>query len=247
MHMTGTGRKRTFVRLLITSFVVIILAAPDAEAFPPYRSTDADTAGAGMLEVRLGLLKLQRHGSTTDRSAPLSRINLGLGAHYEVISETEYSSDDHQFREGALGFKWARLEDGFGIGVETLALLPVNSSLSGAGIESQFLATFQQERWQIHVNAGGFYDPRSKQTEKGWRASILAEFPRERLRPGIELFAKRTRSEATRVQAGIGVIGLFRRLEIRSGLHVGLSDAAPDIEASLWLSWRWRVRESDNQ
>ncbi len=101
MHMTGTGRKRTFVRLLITSFVVIILAAPDAEAFPPYRSTDADTAGAGMLEVRLGLLKLQRHGSTTDRSAPLSRINLGLGAHYEVISETEYSSDDHQFREGA--------------------------------------------------------------------------------------------------------------------------------------------------
>ncbi len=239
-----TLEKRTFIRwrLLATSSIVMLLA-PNAEAFPPYRSTDADTAGAGILEVRLGLLKLQRHGSRTDHSTPLSRINLGLGAHYEVISEMEYSADDHQFREGALGFKWARLDDGFGIGIETLALLPVNSSLSGVGIESQVLATFQRERWQVHMNAGGFYDPRSKRTEKGWRASILAEFPRERLRPRIELFAKRTRSEATKVQAGIGVIGLFRRIEIRSGLHVGLSDAAPDIEASLWLSWRWRVRE----
>ncbi len=237
---------QVFVRFLIVSLIVMMLAAPDAVAFPPYRSTDADTAGASVLEVRVGLLKLQRHGSTSDRSTPLSRINLGLGAHYEVISELEYSPDDHQFREGALGFKWARLNEGFGIGVETLALLPVNSSLSRVGIESQFLATFQQESWQIHVNAGGFYDPRSKRTEKGWRASILAEFPRERFRPGIDLFAKRTRSQTTKVQAGIGIIYQFRRVEVRSGLHVGLSDAAPDVEASLWLSWRWQLRGADH-
>jgi hypothetical protein len=219
----------------------MMLPAPDAEAFPPYRSTDADTAGAGILEARFGLLEVQQSGSTTDRPLLLSRINLGLGTHYEVTSEMAYSPDDRQFVEGALGIKWARLDDGFGIGVETLALLPVNSSLSGAGIEAQFLVTFQRERWQVHMNAGGVYDPRSEQTEKSWRTSVLAEFPRGRLQPGIELFAIRTRSEAARVQAGIGIIAQFRRIEVRSGLHVGLSDAAPDVAVSVWLSWRWQV------
>jgi hypothetical protein len=234
-----------FVRPLIASIVFIMLSAPGAEAFPPYRSTDADTAGAGMLEVRLGLLQFQQPGSTSEDSALLSRINLGLGAHYEITSEMAYSLDDRRFGEGALGFKWARLNDGFGIGVETLALLPVNSTLSGAGIESQFLATVQRERWQVHMNAGGVYDPRSGQTEKSWRASILAEFPRGRLQPGLELFAIRTRPEATRVQAGIGIIAQFRRIEVRSGLHVGLSDTAPDVAVSFWLSWKWRVLGTD--
>ena len=32
----------------------------DAVAFPPYRSTDADTAEPGELEVRLGLLRVER-------------------------------------------------------------------------------------------------------------------------------------------------------------------------------------------
>ena len=79
------------MRVLTGCFMVMMLAAQGAKAFPPYRTTDADTAGARVLEVRAGLLKLQRHGSTSDRSTPLTRINFGLGAHYEVISELEYS------------------------------------------------------------------------------------------------------------------------------------------------------------
>ena len=236
--MPGSIRSQ---RLILISCAALVLVAIPAAAFPPYRTTDADTAGAGMLELRLGLLKIQRRDSTSKRRTPLLRTNIGIGAHYEIISEFEYSPDEHRVEEGALGFKWARLEDGFGIGVETLALLPVNSTLSGTGIESQFLATFQRERWQVHMNAGGFYDPRFEQTEKGWRASILAEFPRERFRPGVELFAKDTRSEATRVQGGIGLIAEFERFEVRTGIHFGLSDAAPDIEASIWFAWKWRV------
>ncbi len=228
-------------RLILSSCTALVLVATPAAAFPPYRTTDADTAGAGMLELRLGLLKIQTRGSTSERRTPLTRTNIGIGAHYEIISEFEYSPDEHRLEEGTLGFKWARLNNGFGVGVETLALLPVNSTLSGAGIESQFLATFQQERWQVHINAGGFYDPRAEQTEKGWRASVLAEFPRERFRPGVELFAKDARSEAARVQTGIGVIMEFERFEVRTGIHFGLSDAAPDVEASVWFAWKWRV------
>jgi hypothetical protein len=210
-------------------------------AFPPYRTTDAETAGDDTLELRLGVLKLRRDESETDRSAPLSRINLGFGQHYEAISELEYAIDDGRFAEGALGFKWARLEDGRGIGVETLVLLPVHSELDGSGIESQFIRTWRQQDWRLHVNAGGFYDARSATTERGWRGSLLAEFPHGRLRPGVELFVKDERSAGTRLQAGVGLIASLTRMEIRAGLHVGVNDAAPDLEASVWFAWKWQL------
>jgi hypothetical protein len=71
---------------------------------------------------------------------------------------------------------------------------------------------------------------------------MLAEFPRERLRPGVELFAREAHGEPTRLQAGFGVIASFEKIELRTGVHVGLNDAAPDVEASVWLSWKWQVR-----
>jgi hypothetical protein len=235
---------RRSTRVPLLGCLTLLFCAAPAAAFPPYRSTDADTAGADMLELRLGLLRIQRRDSMSERSTPLTRTNFGIGAHYEVISELEYSPDDHRLAEGAVGFKWANFADGFGIGVETLILLPVQSGHSGTGIESQFLTTFRQDRWQLHMNAGGFYDPRGAATAHGWRASVLAEFPRERFRPGVELFAKDVRSGEQRVQAGVGVITQLEHFEIRSGLHFGLNDEAPDIEASVWFSWQWNVNRS---
>jgi hypothetical protein len=49
------------------------------------------------------------------------------------------------------------------------------------------------------------------------------------------------RTTDTRIQMGAGLIATLARVAIRTGLHVGLNDAAPDLEASLWLSWKWRV------
>ena len=215
--------------------------APPALAFPPYRTTDAETAGDDTLEVRIGLLRMQVRDSESTRRTPLSRVNYGIGPRFEVISELEYAIDDHELDEGALGFKWAKLEDRRGIGVETLILLPVRSELDGAGIESQIIRTWQQERARVHVNAGAFYDPRGIVTERGWRASALAEFPRGRMRPGVELFVRDSDISDTRMQAGVGLIATLPRVEIRTGLHVGLNDAAPDLEGSIWLSWKWRV------
>jgi hypothetical protein len=194
-----------------------------------------------MLEARIGLLRLQVRESHSTRKTPLSRINYGIGAHFEVISELEYAIDERELDEGALGFKWATLEERRGIGVETLLLLPVRSELEGVGIESQIIRTWQQERSRVHLNAGAFYDPRGVDTERGWRASALAEFPRGRLRPGVELFVRDSDITATRMQAGVGLIASLERVEIRAGLHVGLNDAAPDVEGSVWLSWKWRV------
>ena len=224
---------------------LLLLSAQPLYAFPPYRTTDAETAGDDTLEARIGLLRLQVRDSRSTRRTPLTRVNYGIGPRFEVISELEYAIDEHELDEGALGFKWAKLENGRGFGVETLVLLPVRSELHGAGVESQVIRTWQRESSRVHVNAGAFYDPRAAATEHGWRASALAEFPRDRLRPGVELFVRDSDLSETRIQAGVGLIASFERVEIRTGLHVGLNDAAPDIEGSVWLSWKWRVPKPD--
>ena len=232
------------------SVAVLLIAlggASPAFAFPPYRTTDGETAGDDTLEARIGLLRLQVEDSHSTRKTPLSRINYGIGPHFEVISELEYAIDESELDEGALGFKWAKLENRRGFGVETLILLPVRSELDGVGIESQVIRTWQQEQWRMHVNAGGFYDPRGSETERGWRASALAEFPRDGLRPGVELFVRDSNTTETRMQAGVGLIATLDRVEIRTGLHIGLNDAAPDLEASIWLSWKWQVPKGDTE
>lgn len=211
-----------------------------ALAFPPYETTDAETAGTSAIEFRLGLLDVEETGSDTERHTPLTNLNFGVGPHFEISSELEHSADDHELDGAAVGFKWAAPRGTVSIGVETLALLPVQSAQSGAGIESQFLVTVEREQWTIHGNGGVFYDPRNDDTERGWRASVLAEFPRDTLRPGVELFIRDSDALETEVQAGAGLIVSLERMEIRTGLHVGLNDAAPDLGANFWLSWKWQ-------
>lgn len=46
-----------------------------ARAVPPYKTTDAETAGDDTLETRIGLLRLQVCDSHSMRRTPLSRIN----------------------------------------------------------------------------------------------------------------------------------------------------------------------------
>jgi len=165
----------------LAACALLTLVPVPASPFPPYRSTDAGTAGSGMVELRFGLLGIQRRSSSSERSTPLTRTNFGIGKHYEVITELEYSADEHNLAEGA---------------------------------------------------------------KRGWRASLLAEFPLERVRPGVELFVKDTRFEDARVQAGVGVIKQFRHFQLRSGVHLGLSDNAPDVEANLWFAWNWSVSKN---
>lgn len=209
-------------------------------AFPPYETTDAETAGIRAVEFRLGLFEIEKTGSDSERLTPLANLNFGVGPHFEISSELEYAPDDDQLGDAALGFKWAAPHGAVSVGVETLMLLPVQSGQSGAGVSSQFLVTAARERWEIHGNAGPFYDPRGDQTERGWRASVLAEFPRGTLRPGVELFVRDSDLGGTEMQAGAGLIASLERMDIRTGLHVGLNDAAPDLEANVWLSWKWQ-------
>jgi hypothetical protein len=219
----------------------MLIMVPRARAFPPYRSTDAETADPWTLEARLGLGRVERDGDVNEYTSPLLRLNLGLPRNVEIVSEFEYRPDEGQVGDAAIGVKWVPYLATLSVGVETLALLPV-STQGGAGVESLLLATWRERALRVHVNAGGFYDARPDEPESGWKAGTVAELRLERIRPGVELFARQQVGEPARVLLGPGVIVDFGRFDVRAGLHVGLTDAAADLTPSLWVTTKLPLR-----
>ena len=215
-----------------------LIYAPPLAAFPPYKTTDADTADPDNLELRLGLVQVEREGGATKYASPLLRTNFGFPNKLEVISEFEYRPEENEFGDGAFGIKWAPVQGPLSFGMETLALLPVRPGNNSVGIESQLVATWRRpnQSLQVHANAGGFHDPRESEIESGWRASVLTELAYSSFRPGIEVFVKKKSGKHEDVRLGAGVIKNVGQFEIRSAVHVGLTDAAPDVVFNIWFS-----------
>jgi hypothetical protein len=240
--MTVDGQATRPAAVTVTLLLALVmLRAPAAFAFPPYRSTDAETADPWTLEARLGLARVEREGSHTNYASPLLRLNLGLPRNVEVVSEFEYRPDEGQVGDAAMGVKWVPFVSALSVGVETLALLPV-SRAGGAGVESLLLATWRHRALRVHVNAGGFYDGRPADAESGWKAGAIAELRLERLRPGVEVFAKQEHGEPAQVSAGPGLILDLGPFDLRAGLHVGLTEAAADLTPTLWITTKLPLR-----
>jgi hypothetical protein len=235
------GDLRSFFALALVFAVAALGYATAVRAFPPYRSTDAETAPPGTLETRLGLLRVEREDHDSHYTSPLLRVNLGIPHDLELISELEYDLEGARLGDGAVGLKWAPPRERLSFGIETLALLPVSSQHAGLGVEAQALATLRRPPFRFHANAGGFHDPRPDDTESGWRASLLAEWERGPARLGAEVFAKQVEGDGAEVLAGPGVIWSLGPLDVRAALHAGLTAEAPDLVANLWLSTEWRL------
>ncbi len=219
----------------------LLLWPAPMRAFPPYRSTDAETAEPWVLETRLGLLRVIHDGPETAYLSPLLRLNLGLPGSVEIVSEYEHRADGDGENDAALGLKWVPFHRGIDVGVETLALLPIADDQSGAGVEAQLLATLRHDAWRMHVNAGGVYDGRPGPSQSGWRSSGLVEYQSGRWRPGIEIFGRRLSGESLEMLAGAGLIAAIGRFDIRVGVHAGLTDAAPDLTTNLWVATKFAL------
>jgi hypothetical protein len=225
------------LRLVVAATLVAGLGAP-AHAFPPYRSTDAGTADAGVFEARLGLLRMRREAGDTLYASPLLRLNLGLAPGLELTSELEVRPGRGGLTDAALGGKWVPVRGRWSVGAEALLLLPVPHA-GGVGVESQLVLTYRDDRRgvRLHVNGGGFADGRAEPAEKGWRGSALVELKRGRYRTGFEVFSRRMGSRPVEVVAGPGiVIDVGRRVDLRFGLHVGVTQAGPDLVLDAWTS-----------
>ncbi|MGE0826127.1 MAG: hypothetical protein AB7G75_28370 [Candidatus Binatia bacterium] len=212
-----------------------------AYGFPPYRSTDAETADAWTVEARLGLLRVEREGRHNAYASPLLRVNLGLPDNLELTSEFEYRADEREVADAAIGIKWVPILRALSFGVETLVLLPVSQKNDGAGVESVLLTTLRLGVLRMHINAGGFYDGRSQVSEYGWKSSGLMEMQLGRFRPGVEVFAKQVRAHPVQLLAGPGVIFDVGPFDLRVGLHVGLTREAADLTPSVWMASKFPV------
>ncbi|HEX6277198.1 MAG TPA: hypothetical protein VFZ53_29355 [Polyangiaceae bacterium] len=222
----------------------MLLEASVAHAFPPYRSTDAETADPWDLEGRLGFIRFTGDEGESIYATPLVRINFGLPQRVELTGEFEYLPVEGRVGDAAAGAKWVPYFHDLSLGIEVLALLPISSE-GGAGVESSLLATQRWEWTRLHLNAGGFYDARPTLVEKGWRAGLLGEIELGRFRPGVELFAKQVVSEPVAIQGGGGVIVKLGPIDLRTGAHAGLTNAAPDFVASFWIAGKLSFAETD--
>lgn len=218
------------------------LGSMPAYGFPPYRSTDAETADPWTLEGRLGLFRIEREAEQNAYASPLLRMNFGLPGNLELVSEFEYRPDEGEVADTAVGFKWIPLMRSLSIGVETLALLPVSQKNHGAGVESLLLATLRVDVLRVHVNAGGFYDARSAASESGWKSGGIVEVRLGRFRPGVEVFAKQVQTQPVQVLAGPGIIFDVGPFDLRIGLHVGLTKEAADLTPSFWVTSKLPLR-----
>jgi hypothetical protein len=223
------------LRLILVS---LLLHPSIIWAFPPYKSTDADTADPYHFEIRIGLVQVEHDEGKTEYITPLARANFGFPGNFEILSEFEYHPDENEIGDGALGIKWAPVQGAINFGIETLALLPVNAGQHDIGVETQVLATIHGNHHglQLHMNAGGFHDPRGPITENGWRGSMLIELHNISFRPGFELFAKKTDGHDTDLRLGTGIIKSIGRFEIRSAIHIGVTNQAPDVVFNFWFS-----------
>lgn len=229
---------------IIAPLIILLVISPDqTAAFPPYKSTDAGTADPYVLEMRLGLIQLERDGQQTTTISPLLRSNFGLPGKLELVSEFEYHPGEREFGDGALGIKWAPLVvESWSFGMEVLSLVPVRPGDHGVGTEAQLLATWHNPNMLVHINAGGFHDPRAEATENGWRASVLVELTSKSFHPGIELFAKQKDGEDVDLRLGVGLIKDIGSIQLRSGIHIGVTSDAPDLIFNFWIARKFPLQ-----
>jgi hypothetical protein len=232
-------------RHVVTRIIVVaglgVLASMPAYGFPPYRSTDAETADPWTIEARLGLLRIEREARLNAYASPLLRVNLGLPENMEFVSEFEYRPDEGQVADAAVGLKWVPIMQSLSLGVETLVLLPISQKNDGAGVESVLLTTLRVAALRMHLNVGGFYDTRPREFEQGWKSSGLAEVQLGRFRPGVEVFAKQVCTQPVQVLVGPGLIFDAGPFDLRAGLHVGLTREAADLTPSLWITSKFPI------
>lgn len=240
----AVGGGLTALLSTLIAATMIVVNPRLSSAFPPYHLTDADTADPWWLEWRAGFSRLTRDaGENSWASWPLLRINLGLPGQMEFVSEFAYAPGDGKYSDAAAGLKWVSGGERTSFGVETQALLP-DPGVSGTGVETVFLMTVRWDDALAHFNVGGLYSERGKDVGRGWEGGAIVEKKTGSLRPGVEIFARQINSGPAQVSISAGLIIPFGLLDIRIGAGSGLTEAAPDFSASLWITGKFPLTEN---
>lgn len=231
--MNTIQKPTQIIRLFL--FLLIAFYSFPAFGFPPYQSTDAETATPGSVETRFGGQWDHQQGSAT-YSSPLVNINFGLPHDLEIVSELWYQPGVSRVANAATGIKWVPYtSDTIGYAIETIAHLPTTQN-SNAGVESTLITTMRRDNLLLHINVGGFTDPSPLTNGTGWTTGVLTEVLIGRFRPGLEFFLKKIDSQEIQATMTAGLITEFQHFDVRMGLTTGFTRTTPDISANLWVS-----------
>jgi hypothetical protein len=153
---------------LLMLLVGTILIFPQANAYRPFTSTDADVADAYELEleIELGYFAVERRGNNDTFVIPQLVFNYGLTNTLEVVGEFDVEkSDGRSFKivDAAVLFKGLLkqgvLQDNLGISVayEAGVLIPSTGS-DRFGVEAIGIVSGSFPRFIYHLNFGAGMD-----------------------------------------------------------------------------------------
>ncbi len=216
-----------------------------AWAYRPFVSTDAAVADPREVEIELGYFNLERTRGKNTIATPGMVVNYGVATRLELVGEFRLEvSPEVEIIDPALSLKGVVKEGvlqdkpGLSVAVEAGMLFPATLPRErGVGFEADGIVSGKLALVTLHVNGGGGLD-RGGQLFGIW--GVIGELPlHSKLRLVGEVNGETTQGERPNNSALLGVIWqpTSKNLFLDAGVRRGISDAAPDWQFTIGLTF----------
>jgi len=216
-----------------------------AWAYRPFVSTDAAVADPREVEIELGYFNLERTRGKNTIATPGMVVNYGVATRLELVGEFRLEvSPEVEIIDPALSLKGVVKEGvlqdkpGLSVAVEAGMLFPATLPRErGVGLEADGIVSGKLALVTLHVNGGGGLD-RDGHLFGTW--GVIGELPlHSKLRLVGEVNGETTQGERPNNSALLGVIWqpTSKNLFLDAGVRRGISDAAPDWQFTIGLTF----------
>ena len=233
----------------------MLLIPASAWAYRPFVSTDAAVADPKEIEIELGYFNLERTGRQNSIATPSMVLNYGVAKNLELVGEFRLEvspqveiSDPGLSLKGVVKKRVLQDKPGPSVAVEAGLLFP--SSLPGehsVGFQAVGIVSGRLAPVTVHVNGGGGLD-RVGHLFGIW--GVIGELPlHSKFRLVGEVNGESTEGERPNNSALLGVIWqpTSKNLFLDAGVRRGISDAAPDWQFTIGLTFGFWLQALSRQ
>jgi len=213
-------------------------------------------ADRGEVEIELGYFNLERAHHENTIATPSLVLNYGFAKNFELVGEFRLEvSPDVEITDPAVSLKGVLKEGvlqdkpGLSVAVEASLLLP--SSLPdehSVGFQAVGIVSGKLAPVTVHVNGGGGVDRNDQHVFGVW--GVIGELPlHPKLRLVGEINGEATQGERPNNSALLGFIWqpTSRNLFLDVGVRHGISDAAPDWQFTIGVTFGFSVSALSRQ
>ena len=232
----------------------LLLIPASAWAYRPFVSTDAAVADPKEIEIELGYFNLERTRRENTIATPSMVLNYGFAKNLELVGEFRLEvSPEVEISDPGLSLKGVVREGvlqdkpGLSVAVEAGPLLPSTRPREHrVGFEAIGIVSGRLAPVTVHVNGGGGLD-RGGHPFGIW--GVIGELPlHSKLRLVGEVNGETTDGERPNNSALLGLIWqASKNLSLDAGVRHGISQAAPDWQFTLGLTFGFSLRTFSRQ